>query len=104
MTSPELKKQIDDLIENMTPEIYERLRTAVELGKWPDGNPLTADQKTNTLQLVMLWQAKHNDDNQHMSIAKGGEIVHKSKQELKAQFNHEQISISNVDQDPKLPS
>lgn len=46
---------IDDMINTMTPEVYQRLVTAVELGKWPDGVALTAEQKENSLQLVMLW-------------------------------------------------
>jgi hypothetical protein len=49
---------IDDMISGMTPEIYQRLVTAVELGKWPDGVALTPEQKENSLQLVMLWQAR----------------------------------------------
>ncbi|MEI7252402.1 DUF1315 family protein, partial [Pectobacterium versatile] len=37
--------ELNDLIDAMTPEIYQRLVTAVELGKWPDGVALTAEQK-----------------------------------------------------------
>ncbi|EIR06493.1 hypothetical protein YPPY06_2546, partial [Yersinia pestis PY-06] len=29
--------ELEDLISVMTPEIYQRLVQAVELGKWPDG-------------------------------------------------------------------
>ena len=35
---------LDDIINSMTPEVYQRLSTAVELGKWPDGVALTAEQ------------------------------------------------------------
>ena len=75
-----------DLIEAMTPEIYQRLVQAVELGKWPDGVALTPEQKENSLQAVMLWQSMNNVDPQHMSIGTDGQIVMKSKQELKQQF------------------
>ncbi|WP_409307777.1 YeaC family protein [Pectobacterium sp. B1J-3] len=81
--------QLDDLIEVMTPEIYHRLATAVELGKWPDGVALSAEQKENCLQMVMLWQARHNEQAEHMTINTNGEIVMKSKQELKQQFSDE---------------
>lgn len=37
--------ELDDLLSVMTPEIYQRLATAVELGKWPDGVSLTPEQK-----------------------------------------------------------
>ncbi|EFE95061.1 YeaC family protein [Serratia odorifera] len=82
---------VKDLIAAMTPEIYQRLVQAVELGKWPDGVALTPEQKENSLQAVMLWQALHNDDPQHMSIGKDGQIVMKSKQELKQQFAAEPL-------------
>ena len=36
---------IDDMIAGMTSEVYQRLVTAVELGKWPDGVALTPEQK-----------------------------------------------------------
>ena len=32
---------IEQIIDSMTPEVYQRLATAVELGKWPDGVALT---------------------------------------------------------------
>ncbi|AHK21202.1 hypothetical protein BF17_19470 [Yersinia similis] len=79
--------ELEDLISVMTPEIYQRLVQAVELGKWPDGVALTPEQKENSLQMVMLWQARNNRDAQHMSIGTDGQIVMKTKQELKQQFS-----------------
>ena len=43
------------LIENMTPEIYESLKRSVELGKWPDGRPVTPAQRKEALQAVIAW-------------------------------------------------
>jgi uncharacterized protein len=77
---------IDNIIDGMTEEVYQRLATAVELGKWPDGVALTAEQKENCLQLVMLWQARYNTDAQHMTIDTQGQMVMKSKQQLKEDF------------------
>ena len=82
---------VKDLIAAMTPEIYQRLVQAVELGKWPDGVALTPEQKENSLQAVMLWQSMNNVDPQHMSIGTDGQIVMKSKQELKQQFVDEPL-------------
>jgi uncharacterized protein len=76
----------EQVINSMTPDIYQRLVTAVELGKWPDGVALTPEQKENSLQLVMLWQARHNTDAQHMTIDTQGQMVMKSKQQLKEDF------------------
>ena len=77
---------LDDIINSMMPEVYQRLSTAVELGKWPDGVALTEEQKENCLQLVMLWQARHNIEAQHMTIDTNGQMVMKSKQQLKEDF------------------
>lgn len=77
---------LEDLISSMTPEVYQRLATAVELGKWPDGVALTPEQKENSLQLVMLWQMRHNTAPQHMTIGTDGSLVTKSKQQLKEEF------------------
>lgn len=78
--------EIEQMIDSMTPEVYQRLVTAVELGKWPDGVVLTEAQKENSLQLVMLYQARHNSDAQHMTIDTNGQMVMKSKQQLKEDF------------------
>lgn len=84
---------LDDIINSMTPEVYQRLSTAVELGKWPDGVTLTEEQKENCLQLVMLWQARHNTEAQHMTIDTNGQMVMKSKQQLKEDFG---ISVKPI--------
>ena len=76
-------------IRAMPKEVYERLRTAVELGKWPDGQPLNNEQKATALQAVMTWQALHLDHPEHMNIGRNGEIVMKSKSELKRLFRDE---------------
>lgn len=81
-----MKSELDAMIEAMTPEIYQRLATAVETGKWPDGVALTDEQKENCMQLVMLWQSRHNHQPQHVSIGQGGELVTRSKRELKEEF------------------
>ncbi len=78
--------EINELVASMTPEVYQRLATAVETGKWSDGVALTPEQKENSLQLVMLWQARHNTEAQHMTIDTNGQMVMKSKQQLKEEF------------------
>jgi hypothetical protein len=46
-------------IETMSPEIYQRLVRAVELGKWPDGKVLTAEQRVHTMQAIIAWGERH---------------------------------------------
>ncbi len=79
---------IQQLVQAMTPAIYENLRTAVEIGKWPDGNPLTNEQKSNSLQAVLMYQAKVEQSEQHMTIGQNGEVVQKSRQQLKKEFEN----------------
>mgnify|MGYP000026440054 FL=1 len=74
---------IDVLVNSMTADVYERLRSAVETGKWPDGKPLSDDQKASSMQAVLLYQAKIAKSSEHMTVNENGEIVHKSKQEFK---------------------
>ena len=74
---------IDVLVNSMTADVYVRLRSAVETGKWPDGTPLSDDQKASSMQAVLLYQAKIAKSSEHMTVNENGEIVHKSKQEFK---------------------
>ena len=78
---------IQQLVQAMTPQIYENLRTAVEIGKWPDGKSLTDEQKSNSLQAVLMYQAKVQQSDEHMTIGGDGEVVQKSRQELKREFD-----------------
>ncbi|MBS0847552.1 YeaC family protein [Citrobacter sp. JGM124] len=87
---------LDKIVAAMTPEIYQRLATAVELGKWPDGVVLTPEQKENSLQLVMLWQSRHNTQPQHMTIDTEGQMVMKSKQQLKADWGIGADAITTI--------
>ncbi len=74
------------LINAITPEAYQRLLYAVETGKWPEGTPLSQQQRDSCMQAVMLYQSKHNTQADHMSVGVGGEVVFKSKAELKKRF------------------
>jgi len=52
------------MIENITPEIYESLKLAVELGKWADGRKLTTEQKELSLQAVIAWEIQNLPEDQ----------------------------------------
>ena len=47
------------LVEGITPDIYEGLKRGVEIGKWPDGRSLTEEQKILCMQAIILYEAKH---------------------------------------------
>lgn len=47
------------LIDAMTPAVYENLKRAVELGKWPDGKRLAPEQRETCLQAMIAWEHRH---------------------------------------------
>ena len=53
-----------EMIENITPEIYQSLKLAVEIGKWPDGRKLTAEQKELCLQALIAYEIKNLPEDQ----------------------------------------
>lgn len=48
-----------DTASKLSPDVIARMREAVELGRWPDGKPLTSEQKQTTLEAVMAWETVH---------------------------------------------
>jgi len=81
---------IDTLLSAMTPEVYTRLRQAVETGKWPDGTVLSEEQRESCMQAVLLYQSKIEKSSEHMTVNEAGEIVHKSKREFREALQAEQ--------------
>lgn len=87
---------VEALLASMTPDIFEKLKQAVETGKWLDGQPLDDNQKSVCLQAVMLYQAKVEKSNQHMTVAEDGEIVQKSKRELRQELEHPEGNFQTI--------
>lgn len=48
-----------ELIENMTPAVHAKLKTAVELGRWPGGERLSGEQSALCLQAIIVYEARH---------------------------------------------
>lgn len=51
---------LEQLIQALTPDIYQNLRTAIELGRWPDGRKLDAEQKELCMQAVIYYEQMHD--------------------------------------------
>jgi len=47
------------VLASLTPELVDKFRTAIELGKWPDGRRLSAEQRETCMQAVMIWEHEH---------------------------------------------
>ena len=49
----------DRMVQQMTPAIYESLKQAVALRKWPDGRFLTAEQTELCLEAVIKYEIEN---------------------------------------------
>lgn len=78
------------LVDAITPEAYQRLVYAVETGKWPEGTVLSEQQRESCIQAMMLYQSKHNQQPEHMTVAAGGELHIKTKRDFKQEFSSDQ--------------
>lgn len=50
---------IDAMLSMLDEEMVARLKTAVEIGKWPNGIVLTPEQRQTCMQAVLAWEHTH---------------------------------------------
>lgn len=50
---------LQQLLENLTPQVVGSLRRAIELGKWPNGAALSDDQRQLCAQAVTAWEVRN---------------------------------------------
>ena len=55
-----------DMIDTMSPEVYEKLKTAVELGKWPNGVRLTDEQRELCLQATITYDYRNKSEEERV--------------------------------------
>jgi hypothetical protein len=48
-----------DLIESLDPATYQRLKRALETGKWPDGRMLSEQQQRSCMDAIIHWEARY---------------------------------------------
>lgn len=65
-------------VEQITPEIYQSLKQAVELGKWENGNKLTPEQRDLCMQAMIAWENKNLPEEQRTGYM-GGQTCSSSK-------------------------
>lgn len=53
-------------IDEMSPEIYQRLVRAVEIGKWPDSKPVTPEQRVHAMRAIIAWGERHLPEQQRV--------------------------------------
>lgn len=62
----------DAMIKSITPEVYENLKRAVELGKWNDGTPLTKQQLETCMQAIIAYDHEHLSESERVGYIDRG--------------------------------
>ena len=75
------------VVDNLSPDMYLRLKSAAETGKWPEGTVVDKPQQESALQIIMAYQSRHLNSDEMLTIGSDGEMVTKSKKELKQVFS-----------------
>lgn len=63
----------------ITAEIYTAFRTAIEIGKWPDGRVLTQAQRETCMEAIISYDLAHNSEQERVGFIDRG---HKAEGEL----------------------
>ena len=66
---------IEQMVSQITPELYLQLQTAVEIGRWPDGSRVSDEQREMLIQALMIWQSRHDAErDEPYTISADGEM------------------------------
>ena len=82
---------VNDLLNTMTIDIYRQLQRAVELGKWPSGQVLTAEQRDLCLQACIAYEQKFLPPEEHAGYIPPKAHQHCGSQGDIAEADDEQI-------------
>lgn len=47
------------MLDAITPEVYERFKSAVEIKKWPDGTQMSPEQLAICMEAIITYEAAH---------------------------------------------
>lgn len=83
-----------NIVDNMSLEMYERLKHAAETGKWPEGVKVDQAQRDSALQLSMAYQSRKLNSDEILTVGADGEMVNKTKSELRTQFSQSNVSVN----------
>lgn len=50
---------LEQLIQSLTPEVYENLKSAVATGRWPNGTELQEGQRELCLEAILRYEVAH---------------------------------------------
>ncbi len=75
------------LVSAMSADTYQKLVDAVATKRWADGTLLSDEQHAQSMQLVMAYQAKVLCSDEPFTIGIDGQMVVKSKAEMKQKLD-----------------
>ena len=52
----------DELLKQITPELYATFKRSLELGRWPDGREMTEQQREHCLAAVIAYDEIHKTE------------------------------------------
>jgi len=55
-----------ELLNSLDNETVNRLRRALETGRWPDGGALTQEQKESCMQAVIAYDHRHRNEEERV--------------------------------------
>ena len=61
-----------DLLRQITPELYATFKRALERGRWPDGREMTADQREHCLQAIIAYDELHKPESERVGYIDRG--------------------------------
>ncbi len=56
--------ELEKILEALTPEIVEKFKSAIELGKWPDGKKVSKEQLEICMQAVIAFEHSHVEEHE----------------------------------------
>jgi uncharacterized protein len=61
-----------ELLEQVTPQVYASFKRALETGKWPDGAIMTVDQKEHCMQAIIAYDELRVPQQQRVGFIDAG--------------------------------
>ncbi|MEM0955552.1 MAG: DUF1315 family protein [Pseudomonadota bacterium] len=52
----------EDAVKQISPELYATFKRSLEVGRWPDGRQMTAEQREHCLQAIIAYDALHTPE------------------------------------------
>ena len=56
--------RIEATLKAMTPDVYQQFLRAIETGRWPNGDLLSAEQRATCMEAIIIYEHKHVDKSQ----------------------------------------